>query len=76
MLITENITVDGITYLHNYSDAGFKIEQDGTGILYDDAIDPLDIGRTYTETDVPIDDDYDDDAAYAQAGRILLGEEE
>lgn len=73
MLITENITLDGITYLHNYSDAGFKIRQDGTGVIYDDAIDPLDSGRTYTETEEPIDD-FDEDAAYAQAGRILLGE--
>ncbi len=75
MLITENITLDGITYLHNYSDAGFKIRQDGTGVIYDDAIDPVDSGRTYTETEVPIVV-YDDDAAFAAAGRILLGEEE
>lgn len=32
-----------------YSDAGMKIERDG--VRYDEAIDPVDSGRTYTETD-------------------------
>lgn len=43
--------------VRTYSDAGLKIRQDGTGIVYDDAIDPAGSGRTYTETDQPVDDD-------------------
>lgn len=52
MLITETISINNKHYLHNYSDAGFKISRDG--VLYDDALDPIDSGRTYTETDVPV----------------------
>ncbi len=42
-----------------YSDRGMKIRQDGTGILYDEAVDPDYMGRTYTETDIPIEQEYD-----------------
>ena len=31
----------------------FKIKQDQTGILYDEAMDVEDKGYTYTETDIP-----------------------
>lgn len=40
--------------IRTYSDAGMKIRQDGTGILYDEAIDPDYMHRTYTETDEPV----------------------
>lgn len=53
MIVTETITLNGVDYLHNYSDAGFVIERDGE--RYADAIDPLDSGRTYTETDEKIE---------------------
>ena len=33
----------------------FKIQQDQTGILYDEAIDVEGAPYTYTETDIPID---------------------
>ena len=35
-----------------WSDIGMRIERDG--VRYDEAIDPTDKGRTYTETDEPI----------------------
>ena len=40
-----------------YSDAGFLIRQDPTGILYGEAIDVDGSGYTYTETDIPVDGD-------------------
>lgn len=46
---------DGVTLVRTYSDINMMIIQDGTGILYSEAIDPDDSGRTYTESDVPID---------------------
>lgn len=52
MLVTETIEINGIQYLHNYSDAGFKVERNG--IQYDDAVDPINSGRVYTETNVPV----------------------
>lgn len=34
-----------------YSDAGFKIKRDG--VIYDEAVDPIELNRKYTETDIP-----------------------
>lgn len=42
--------------MRTYSDEGYKIKQDGTGIVYDEAIDPENSGRTYTETTEPVED--------------------
>lgn len=37
----------------------FKIKQDQTGVLYDEAIDIENRGYTYTETDIPAEPDID-----------------
>ena len=39
--------------IRTYSDKAMKIERDG--VRYNEAIDPADAGRVYTETDEPID---------------------
>lgn len=44
---------DGVKLIRTYSDAGFKIRQDQTGIVYGEAIDVENSGYTYTETDIP-----------------------
>jgi hypothetical protein len=38
----------------HYSDSGFRILQNETGIVYDDAVDVMPCKYTYTETDEPI----------------------
>lgn len=53
MIIVETILIENEEFQHTYSDAGFYIERDG--IQYEDAIDPIDSGRTYTETDIKIE---------------------
>ena len=53
MIQTETITINGRQYQRTYSDAGYLIERDGA--QYSEAVDPLDSGRTYTETDVPVE---------------------
>lgn len=53
MIITEKVTINGTEFVHNCSDGGYCIERDG--VQYSDAIDPVDSGRTYTETDVLIE---------------------
>ena len=53
MIATENLTINGKEFVKTYSDSGFKIERDG--VRYSEAIDPAEFGRTYTETDEPID---------------------
>lgn len=59
MIIKDKITINNTTYDRTYSDTGMKIERDGA--LYDEAVDPINSGRTYVETDVPIDS-LDEDA--------------
>ena len=53
MIITEQLTINDRPFTKNYSDSGYYIERDG--VRYSEAIDPAELGRTYTETDVPIE---------------------
>lgn len=46
---------DGVRLVKTYSDAGFYIQRDG--IEYDEAIDPEELGRVYTETDKLIEEE-------------------
>ena len=51
MIKTETITINGRTFVRTYSDANRMIRQDGTGVVYSEAYDSADSGKTYTETD-------------------------
>lgn len=64
---------DGVVLNRTYSDAGMMIERDG--IQYSDAIDPAELNRTYTETDIPIDagSDMTEIEEKAKAYDILMG---
>ena len=53
MIIQTTKEINGVLYDYAYSDSGYMIERDG--VRYSEAIDPLDSGRLYTETDEPID---------------------
>ena len=53
MIVQTTQEINGVVYSYTYSDSGFMIERDG--VRYSEAIDPLDSGRVYTETDEPID---------------------
>lgn len=55
MIFTEALTINGKEYKRTYSDAGVYIERDGE--RYEEAIDPLDTGRVYTETEEEIADE-------------------
>ena len=44
---------DGVILNRTYSDNGVMIERDG--VRYSKAVDPLDSGRVYTETDEPFE---------------------
>ncbi len=39
--------------VRTFSDAAMMVRQDGTGILYQEAVDPETSDRTYTETTIP-----------------------
>ena len=51
-MIKTELLRDG-TLIKHYSDAGMLIERDG--VRYCEAIDPVDSGREYIETDEPIE---------------------
>ena len=53
MIIQITKEINGVLYDYTYSDSGYMIERDGA--RYSEAVDPLDSGRLYTETDEPID---------------------
>ena len=55
MIKTEIITINGMKLQRTWSDAGFLIERNGA--QYSEAVDPIDSGRTYTETEVPMETD-------------------
>ena len=57
MIISEQITINDRQFTKTYSDSGFMVERDGT--QYSEAIDPAEFGRTYTETDIPIEGEGD-----------------
>ena len=55
--------------VYTYSDAGMKILQNETGIVYEDALDVPESGYTYTETDIAIEDEITDSEALS----IIMG---
>ena len=53
MIKTEIITINGIQFQKTFSDANYLIERDGA--KYSEAVDPIGVERTYTETNEPLD---------------------
>ena len=60
MIVKENIEISGKSFVKQYSDSGFMVERDGA--QYSEAIDPAEFGRTYTETDIPIEGEGESEA--------------
>lgn len=57
MIKTETITIGEKQFTRTYSDKGMMIHGGMPEADYSEAIDPAELGRTYTETDTPIDGD-------------------
>ena len=53
MIIQTTKEINGVMYAYAYSDSSYMIERGG--VRYSEAVDPLNSGRVYTETDEPID---------------------
>lgn len=70
MIKTETFQINGIDFIRTYSDAGFMIHGGSPEGDYSEACDPADLGRTYTETDIPIE--YDE-AEAEEIVNILTG---
>ena len=59
MIVQQRFQTDPNSWVlvKTFSDAGMMIRQDESGDLYAEAVDPEFTGRTYTETNIPIDED-------------------
>lgn len=57
MIKTETITIGEQQFIRTYSDRGMMIHGGMPEADYSEAIDPAELGRTYTETDIPIEGD-------------------
>ena len=64
MIVKEIIEINGVQYDHTYSDRGMMIERER--VQYADAVDPLNSGRVYIETNIPIEQDEPSDEATEQ----------
>lgn len=70
MIVTEEKTINGKTFIRTYSDAGRYVVRDG--VEYAEAIDPAHLGRTYTEGN-PIETTMTETEEKAMAYDILMG---
>ena len=68
MIKTELIVVDGFQLRRTWSDAGFMIERDGA--VYSEAVDPAKFDRIYTETDIPVESESEDEIISASEGIV------
>lgn len=54
-IIQKHVTINGKDFIYTYSNAGRKVVRDG--IEYDEAYDPAEFNREYTEGSVSSDED-------------------
>ncbi len=71
MIQREYLTVNEREFVRTWSDEGKFIVRDGD--LYEEAIDPAEYGRTYTETDADIE--VSAETALAELTEVLSDEE-
>lgn len=57
MIVQEQFEKDGRSFTRTYSDRGMYVHGGVPEADYDEATDPTEFGRTYTETDIPIEGD-------------------
>ena len=70
MIVQEQISD---TLIRTYSDANVYIHGGYPEADYEEVIDPISEGRTYTETNIPIPMSEATDEEYAEIGKIFMG---
>ena len=68
MIKTEMIMTDNRQLRRTWSDAGFMIERDGE--MYSEAVDPAEFDRVYTETDIPVESESEDEIVSVGGGTV------
>ena len=56
-IIQEHFNLNGVDFVRTYSDRGMMIHGGSPEGDYSEASEPASFGRTYTETDIPIESD-------------------
>ena len=70
MIKIETLTIGGKQFIRTFSDKGMMIHGGSPEADYSEALDPAELGRTYTETDIPVEDE----ATAEEIVEILTGE--
>lgn len=70
-IVQETFYIGERQFTKNYSDRGMMIHGGMPEADYSEAIEPTEFGRTYTETDIPIEDD----SSAEEIVNILTGEQ-
>lgn len=73
MIIQTTKEINGVVYDYAYSDSGFMIRQNETGVEYAEAIDVEGAPYTYTETETPIETPEMTDEERLQNAETALG---
>ena len=77
MIKTENLTINGKAFVRTYSDSGYYVHGGSPEGDYAEAIDPVELERTYIETDIPLEEQTEEDDELrekAEAFDILMGD--
>lgn len=56
-IVQEHFELNGVDFIRTYSDRGMMIHGGSPESDYAEASEPASFGRTYTETDIPIEGD-------------------
>ena len=77
MIVQETYLIGERSFTRTYSDRNMKIHGGFPEADYDEANDPTEFGRTYTETNIPIesDDDKTEGEKAIDVLETILGEE-
>ena len=73
MIITETFYIGDKEFTRTYSDSNRYVVRDGAS--YEEACDPAEFNRTYTEGEVIPLEEEPTEADYSQIGRIMMGVE-
>lgn len=73
MIKAETLTIGNKQFIRTYSDTGMMIHGGFPEGDYDEAVDPAELGRVYTETDIPIEGE---ESEAEEIVEILTGESE
>lgn len=70
MIYTETVVIRGKPFVRTYSDK-YCVVRDG--LEYYEALDPIDSGRSYTESNTPLDSEPTESEEKAKAYDVLMG---